>query len=78
MSQLNINITPDFEKDLKRYMKKKGLKQKSQAIRSALRDASDLLEVKEMGEDYHAWLGVGLKVSPRSKPRFASDDDLWE
>ena len=39
MPQLNLNVTPEFERDLEALMKARGLKNKSDAIRLAVREA---------------------------------------
>ena len=75
MQQLNLNVTPDFERDLQRYMKQRGIPTKSDAIRQALREA-----VARSGGgdyDYRGWLGLGLKAPLPRKRRFHSEDDLW-
>ncbi len=76
MPQLNINVTPDFERDLRDYMRVTGLKQKSDAIRQAVRLAVER-EAKPPTEDFREWLGLGLKAPLRQKRRFASEDALW-
>lgn len=77
MAQININMTPSFAKDLKRYMKNKGMNNKSEAIRTAIHEAAERAEASLKGDDYRSWLGLALKVPPASKPRFQSEDDLW-
>jgi hypothetical protein len=76
MRQLNLNVTPEFERDLRQYMKKRGIERKSDAIRQAVREA---LERTAGFQDYdfRSWLGLGLKAPLRRKPRFKSEDDLW-
>jgi Arc/MetJ-type ribon-helix-helix transcriptional regulator len=37
--QLNLNTTPEFERDLEALMKTRGLKSKSEAIRAAVHEA---------------------------------------
>ena len=76
MRQLNLNVTPDFERDLRQFMKQKSIPRKSDAIRQALREA---VTRSASGDDYdyRSWLGLGLKAPLRRKPRFQSEDDLW-
>ena len=76
MKQLNLNVTPEFEKDLKSYMRSRSVQSKSAAVRSALREA---VELSAAGGDYdfRSWLGLGLKSPLRRKRRFRSEDDLW-
>lgn len=75
MGQLNINLTPEFERDLKSYMKKKGLSQKSEAIRQAVKEALALKGEKKI--DFSSWIGLALKYPQNPNPRFKTDDDLW-
>jgi hypothetical protein len=76
MKQLNLNVTPDFERDLRRFMKKKGIARKSDAIRQALREAVARAGVPAK-YDYRSWLGLGLKAPLNPKLRFKTEDDLW-
>lgn len=75
MAQININVTPEFDRDLRAYMRKTGLTQKSQAIRQALREVAE--RQQGAAEDFREWIGLGLKAPMRRKPKFASEDDLW-
>ena len=77
MTQLNINLTPDFEKDLKNYMKEKGCSQKSEAVRLALHEAVERLKGQKIKTNYKVWRGIALMVSQNPKPRFKNDDNLW-
>ena len=42
MTQLNINLNREFESDLKRYMRLRGIKTKSDAVRCAVREAVEI------------------------------------
>lgn len=77
MQQLNVNVTPEFAKDLETYMKRKGIRRKSDAVRQALREALARAAPGGIHYDYRVWLGMGLKAPLRRKPRFRSEDDLW-
>lgn len=76
MRQLNLNVTPSFERDLRQFMKQRRITRQSDAIRLALREA---VARADAGGDYdfRSWLGLGLKAPLRRKPRFHSEDDLW-
>lgn len=74
MPQLNMHVTPEFEADLQEFMKRRGLRAKSEAIRVAVKEA---LQVKEK-VDYSKWLGLGNRGPTNPNPRFESDDDIWE
>lgn len=77
MKQINLNVTPEFEKDLQRYMKKKGIPQKSEALRQALREAVQRLEKLAGTTDFQGWRGMALKTPLADRPRFKTEDDLW-
>ena len=76
MKQLNLNVTPEFERDLESFMKSRRIARKSEALRQALREAAERL-AGEAEYDFRAWLGLGLKFPPARKRRFRSEDDLW-
>ena len=76
MRQLNINVTEDFERDLRRFMRQKGIAKQSEAIRQAVREAVAKAGAASCA-DYRSWLGLGLKAPLNPKPRFRSEDDLW-
>jgi hypothetical protein len=76
MRQLSLNITPEFDRDLRRFMRERGIARKSDAVRLALREA-----VARSGRgkqyDFRTWLGLALKAPLRRKPKFHGEDDLW-
>jgi hypothetical protein len=78
MAQFNINITPEFERDLKVYMKFKGIPTKSDAVRQALHDAVERLKDMTTKTDFRSWRGLALKAPLKTKRRFKNEDDLWD
>ncbi len=76
MAQLNLNLTPQFKKDLEKYMKHRGFKTKSEALRSALHEIVLMISTSKKS-DFSSWLGAGLKAETRQNRRFKSEDDLW-
>ncbi len=76
MRQLNLNVTPEFERDLQRLMKRKGIASKSDAIRRAVHDAA-AKSAPGRATDFRSWLGLGLRQPLNPNPRFRSEDDLW-
>ncbi len=77
MAQLNLNMTEQFKKDLEKYMKKRGLKTKSDAIRAALREI--VISISAVQEtDFDSWLGAGLKAETKTRRKFKTEDDLWK
>jgi hypothetical protein len=75
MRQLNLNVTSEFERDLRRFMKQRGISSKSDAIRRAVHDAA--ARSAPAAYDYRSWLGLGLRGPLNPTPRFRSEDDLW-
>ncbi len=77
MAQLNINMTPQFEKALGRFMRIRRIKSKSEAVRVAVSEGLQR-GIEENGVcDFADWLGLGLKAPQNPEPRFRSHDDLW-
>lgn len=77
MSQFNINMTPDFEADLKRFMKVTKIAQKAEALRTALKTALLALTKGSRRTDWESLVGVARKGVQNPKPRFKNEDDLW-
>lgn len=77
MSQLNINMTPQFEKDIRAYMKLKSIKYKSQALRAAVADCLKAPQ-KQPATDFRSWLGAANKGKQSPNPRFKTHAQLWE
>ncbi len=77
MSQLNMHITQEFNKQLKKLMKLRGFKTKSEAIRHAVNESVKLALKKTRTTDFTSWVGCGKKAPLNPKPHFRSDDDLW-
>ena len=76
MSQLNINLTREFETALERLMRARGIKTKAEAVRLAVREALERTHT-ERGADFTSWIGLGKAVPENQARRFHSDDDLW-
>jgi len=75
MKQLNLNVTPEFARDLRAFMKERKIKRKSDAIRLAVRE---LAERSRKNFDFRSWIGLALSDHPNPNPRFKSEDDLWD
>lgn len=74
MSQLNINVTPEFERDLRALMKSRKLTRKSDAIRYAVHMA---VKGEQKRRDFEALLGALNNAAPNESPRFVNEDALW-
>lgn len=79
MSQLNINMTPEFEALLRQYMEMNKILHKSEAIRRAVQRAVAAdSAAKKPALTFRDLIGAALKAPLNPKPRFRTDDDLWE
>ena len=77
MPQLNIHLSPEFEKALTRLMRARGFRSKSEAIRAAVREAVELSVRRRKSCNYSEWLGLAEGVPQNPKPRFRSEDEIW-
>lgn len=78
MGQLNMHVTPEFDQALAELMRRRKLATKSEAIRLAVQEAVARLRGEQRRVDFREWIGAGLAVPPNPRPRFRSDDDLWQ
>lgn len=78
MTQINLHVTPEFEKELQQLMKVKQLKTKALAIRIAVKECLAHSIAQKIPTDFSQWAGLANQVPMNSKPRFSSDDDLWK
>jgi hypothetical protein len=76
MRQIRLNITEEFERDLRRLMRHKGITNECEAIHQAVREATTKADATRHS-DFRSWLGLGLKAPLNPKPRFCSHDELW-
>jgi Arc/MetJ-type ribon-helix-helix transcriptional regulator len=77
MSQMNLQLTPEFERNLRRFMRLRRLQNKSEAIRLAVQEALERSLGPARQVDYAQWLGAANQSALNPHPRFASHDDLW-
>lgn len=74
---MNLHLTPEFERHLAQLMRLRKIPTKSEAIRIAVRESLERMAFRKPF-DFSRWAGAALKAAPNPKPRFQSDDDLWE
>ena len=77
MGQLNMHMSPAFEQTLKKFMRARGIKSKSEAIRVAVEEGLLRASARARPAQFGDWLGLGKHAPENPRPRFASDDDLW-
>ncbi len=78
MTQLNLHVKPDFERDLARLMRLRGVGTKSEAIRLAVREAVERARRSGGSTSFTGWKGAALEAALNPRPRFTSDDELWD
>lgn len=77
MKQLNINLTPEFDSNLKKIMRTRGFSVKVEAIRWAVREAAERAVNHPSAERLQRLLGAALRAPLNQNPRFKSNDELW-
>ena len=77
MSQLNIHTSPEFDRILSRFMKIRGLKNKSVAIRTAVKEGLEQSLRELVTTDFKQWIGIGNTEPENSERKFHTHDDLW-
>lgn len=78
MSQLNIHMTPSFEKNLQKLMHILHIKTKAEAIRYAIKETLNHSLIHAKPGDFSKWIGLGKQVPVNANSQFKSDDDLWK
>lgn len=78
MSQLNIHMSPAFEKNLLRLMKVRHIKTKAEAIRIAVNETLSHAVHQIKPVDFSTWIGLATNIPTNPSPKFKSDDDLWK
>ena len=77
-SQLNLHMTPGFEKALTKFMRLKGIRTKSEAIRVAVQEGIERLTTRGKRTDFGTWIGAGTSAPVNPKPHFRDSADLWK
>ncbi len=67
----------EFQRQLARFMRLRGIRTKSEAIRLAVRECLERAGPSAARTRYREWKGAALEVALNPAPRFGSDDDLW-
>jgi len=78
MAQINLNVTPEFAQDLRRYMRARGFTEKSAAIRAAVREALERTGGARRPVAFSAWVGLARQTPLNPRPWFRDEDALWE
>jgi hypothetical protein len=76
MKQLNLNVTSEFERDLKLIMKARKVPNKSAALRLAVHETAERAK-QEPRYDLRSLLGIGLKAPLTRRKKYLTEDDLW-
>jgi Arc/MetJ-type ribon-helix-helix transcriptional regulator len=78
MGQLNMHMTPEFEENLRRFMRLRGFTNKSEAIRVAVKEGLETARKDEKEPfDFKRWRGAALEGPTNPNPRFPDDDSIW-
>lgn len=71
--QMNLQITPEFERELETIMRTKGLKSRSEAVRRVVHDAAEAVPKTTMSE----WLESAWGIAAEGALPPFDDDELW-
>ncbi len=77
MAQLNMHLTPEFEDSLATFMRVRGLRTKSEAIRVAVREGLQRALQQTRTTDFAAMRGLATAVPENPDRRFRDEDELW-
>lgn len=77
MTQLNVNMTPEFEAALSRFMRMRGIRKKSDAIRIAIAEGVERGAGRAGECRFSDWLGAANREPLNPSPRFPTDDEIW-
>lgn len=77
MTQLNIHMTAEFERDLRKFMRVRHLTTKAEAVRTAIKECLERSTYATKA-DFSSWAGLGNQAPLNKKNKFKSDDDLWK
>jgi hypothetical protein len=77
MSQLNIHMTARFERALSRFMKARGIKTKSEAVRTAVEEALQRT-APHPPVNWKDMIGIANEYPAKPKDQWLTEDDLWE
>lgn len=75
MRQININVTDEFDQDLRLLMRARKIRRKSDAIREGIHELAE--RTRRRRAALEALRGIALKYPANPNPRFRSEDDLW-
>ncbi len=73
---MNINVTPEFQRNLKLVMKARNAKEKTAVLRDLVAEAAAQIRELTNGQDFRQLLGIGFKSKP-DKRKLLTEDDLW-
>jgi hypothetical protein len=76
MSQLNIHVTPAFDRALRRFMRARGIKTKSEAVRAAVEEAARSTE-GERKIPLETLLGAAARYPQAPRDQWLTDEQLW-
>lgn len=77
MGQLNINLTPAFERTLARFMRARRIRTKSEAVRVAVEEALAATARQASAANFSEWVGLGTRAPLNPAPRFRDHASLW-
>lgn len=72
-----MHLKPDFEQALERLIRIRGFNSKSEAIRTAVKEALENAVAIKGHVHFSDWIGTAGIRSENPNPRFSHNDQLW-
>ncbi|MGH8532815.1 MAG: ribbon-helix-helix domain-containing protein [Gammaproteobacteria bacterium] len=77
MARLNIDLDPEFQENLEKLMRLRGIDSKSEAVRVAVKEAVARETGQKPKTNWRAMLGWANQFPENPNPRFKSHGELW-
>jgi hypothetical protein len=77
MAQMNLHMAPALENALSKFMRLRGIRTKSEAVRIALQEGLERALMECPSADFRTWIGLAKQAPLNDAPRFHDHDELW-
>jgi hypothetical protein len=78
MARLNINLAPEFQDNLRKLMRLRGIASKSEAVRFAVKEVVEREATQKRQTDWRALIGWANQFPENPNAKSKSHDELWE
>jgi len=78
MAQLNINLAPEFQENLEKLMRLRGITSKSEAVRIAVKEAVERESAHKPMVEWASLIGWAKQFPEDPNAKLITEDELWE